>query len=61
MKKKNNLNTMMDSNKNNEKEKDFSINDKDIILNEMDIDNITLDKQLNYKYRDDSLKSDDSY
>jgi hypothetical protein len=59
--KKNNLNTMMDSNKNNEKEKDFSINDKDIILNEMDIDNITLDKQLNYKYRDDSLKSDDSY
>ena len=58
--KKNNLNTMMDSNKNNEKEKDFSINDKDIILNEMDIDNITLDKQLNYKYRDDSLKSDDS-
>ena len=59
--KKNNLNTMMDSNKNNEKEQDFSINDKDIILNEMDIDNITLDKQLNYKYRDDSLKSDDSY
>ena len=59
--KKNNLNTMMDSNKNNEKEKDFSINDKDIILNEMDIDNITLDKQINYKYRDDSLKSDDSY
>ena len=59
--KKNNLNTMMDSNKNNEKEKDFSIDDKDIILNEMDIDNITLDKQLNYKYRDDSLKSDDSY
>ncbi len=59
--KKNNLNTMMDSNKNNEKEKDFSINDNDIILNEMDIDNITLDKQLNYKYRDDSLKSDDSY
>lgn len=59
--KKNNLNTMMDSNKNNEKEKDFSINDKDIILNEMDIDNITLDKQLYYKYRDDSLKSDDSY
>ena len=59
--KKNNLNTMMDSNKNNEKEKDFSINDKDIILNEMDIDDITLDKQLNYKYRDDSLKSDDSY
>ena len=59
--KKNNINTMMDSNKNNEKEKDFSINDKDIILNEMDIDNITLDKQLNYKYRDDSLKSDDSY
>lgn len=59
--KKNNLNTMMDSNKNNEKEKDFSINDKDIILNEMDIDNITLDKKLNYKYRDDSLKSDDSY
>ena len=59
--KKNNLNTMMDSNKNNEKEKDFSIDDKDIILNELDIDNITLDKQLNYKYRDDSLKSDDSY
>ena len=52
---------MMDSNKNNEKEKDFSLDDKDIILNELDIDNITLDKQLNYKYRDDSLKSDDSY
>ena len=43
-------------------EKEYSIEGKeDIINNNIDIDNIKLDEKINYnKYKDDSLKSDDS-
>ena len=43
-------------------EKEYSIDGKeDIINNNIDIDNIKLDEKINYnKYKDDSLKSDDS-
>ena len=49
-------------NRKNDKKEEYSIDRKeDIINNNIDIDNIKLDEKINYnKYKDDSLKSDDS-
>ena len=48
-------------NKEEKQEKDYSIELKeDMINNNIDIDSIKLDKKIDYKYKDDSLKSETS-
>ena len=47
--------------KQEKEEKDYSIEiQEDVINNNIDIDNIKLDEKINYKYKDDSLKSENS-
>ena len=56
---KNNLDNL--DNKIQNKEKEYSIEAKeDTLVNDIDIDNIKLDTKLSNKYKDDSLKSDNS-